>query len=169
MNKLHFIVGSALEPVKKPAFIIHIVNDIGKWGSGFVIAISNKYKNPEKTYLEWYERKKKIGQLLPLGIIQAVPVEEDITIINMVAQHGIKSASNKIPIKYKSLESCLHSVYSLAEKKNWTVHMPRIGAVRSGGDWGAIENIINKCASVNSYIYTLEAEKDMWKCDYEVT
>ena len=45
--------------------------------------------------------------------------------------------------------------------------MPRIGAVRSGGDWDKIEKIIKKYATVETYIYTLENEKNMWECEYE--
>lgn len=167
MNKLHYLVGSALEPIKKPAFILHIVNDSGKWGSGFVVAISQKYKTPETAYQNWYEEKEKLGLLLPLGVIQAIRIEDDLSIVNMVAQHGVKGTNNKIPIKYDSLERCLITTYSLAAKISWTVHMPRIGAVRAGGDWGTIEQIIKKCASVDTYIYTLESEKNLWECEYE--
>ena len=105
--------------------------------------------------------------LLPLGVIQSVPVEDDITIINMVAQHDIKSIDNVPPIRYESLEVCLSTVYKLAYEQKYSIHMPRIGAVRSGGDWDKIEKIIKKYATVETYIYTLENEKNMWECEYE--
>lgn len=163
MNKLQYLIGSALEPIKKPALILHIVNDVGRWGSGFVLAISKKYIKPGAAYRKWYANHRKNRSLLPLGIIQSVPVEDDITIINMVAQHDIKPIDNQPPIRYKALEDCLNSAYSLAVKENRTVHMPRIGAVRSGGDWATIEQIIKNCALVDTFIYTLESEKDIWQ------
>jgi hypothetical protein len=45
--------------------------------------------------------------------------------------------------------------------------MPRLGAVLSGGSWNLIENIIKKTMTVETYIYTLESQKDRWPTKYE--
>lgn len=167
---IHHIIGSALEPIKKPALICHIVNDIGRWGSGFVIAVSNVDSAPEDAYKNWYKHRRFNGsETLPLGEIQVVPVDNvnSILVVNMVAQHDIRTIDGTPPIRYPALEECLIKVNTLAVTMGATLHMPRIGAVRSGGDWAKIEKIIERQAKVENYIYTLDIEKDMWDSPYE--
>ena len=164
---IHHIIGSAMGPILKPALICHIVNDIGRWGSGFVIAVSAINKNPEIAYRSWYEEKQKTGELLPLGNTQIAPIDTEVSVCNMVAQHDIRVIDGVSPIRYDALEQCLDYVNKLAVACKRTLHMPRIGAVRSGGDWATIEAMIRKAAKVETYIYTLEAEKNMWDTVYE--
>jgi hypothetical protein len=46
--------------------------------------------------------------------------------------------------------------------------MPRIGAVRSGGDWSKIEKIIKEAmGDGEAYVYTLPQEKNKWPQQYE--
>lgn len=165
---IHHIIGSAMEPIKKPALICHIVNDICLWGSGFVLAVSAVDKRPEQAYKSWYQHCKHNGKVsLPLGEIQVVGIDDDITIVNMVAQHDIRIIDGTPPIRYPALEECLIKVNDLAVTMGATLNMPRIGAVRSGGSWEKIEKIIERQAKVENYIYTLEVEKDMWDSQYE--
>ena len=165
---IHHLIGSALEPISKPASILHIVNDMGKWKSGFVIAISKKYSQPEEYYKRWFSEQNNLGLLLPLGEIQRVKVDAALTyIVNMVAQHNTKIIASVPPIRYQALRRCLRLANFLACSDGHTIHMPRIGAVRSGGDWTKIEQIIKEEALVDNYIYTLPEEKDMWDCTYE--
>lgn len=127
--------------------IIHVCNNIGKWGAGFVLAISKKWKKPEKIYRD---TKKYI-----LGDIQIVQVKEDIYVINMIAQKGIRILNNKIPLDYFALNECLKKVNKFAIEKNATIHMPKIGAGLAGGDWKIIESIINYNIKVPYIIYEL--------------
>ena len=161
---LHYLIGSALEPVKKPALIPHICNDKGLWGSGFVIAVSKWYTEPEKQYLAW---KKSLTGDLPLGEIQTIQVEDDVWIINMIAQHDVRIIDGVPPLRAEALRECLINVNNIAIAKGATVHAPRIGAVRSGGKWEDIERMIKESITVDTYIYTLEVEKDMWAETYE--
>lgn len=156
---LYYIVGNALEPVQKPAVILHICNDIGAWGKGFVLALSAKDKRPEKAYRRWFNEGKAGGYPEPfaLGNIQAVPIGEDMTVINMIGQHCTKPMNGIPPIRYDALEDCLVKVYSKI-KTGGTVHMPRIGAGLAGGDWNKIEGIIKKSMTVDTYVYTLPHE-----------
>lgn len=162
--KLHYLIGDALYPVKKPAVIPHICNDVKAWGSGFVIAVSRKYKEPEKRYREWGE---SLPGDLPLGEIQTIQVEEDVWVCNMIAQHDIGMINGVPPLRLEALKWCLESVNNAAIIRGATVHAPRIGAVRSGGKWGDIEEVIKSALTVDTYIYTLENEKNMWNNKYE--
>nr|WP_218025660.1 hypothetical protein [Capsulimonas corticalis] len=44
-----YTIGDATDPPRdEPGIIVHVCNDIGAWGKGFVMAISKRWKQPEK-------------------------------------------------------------------------------------------------------------------------
>ena len=141
MELINYIKGDATSPVgidKK--LIIHICNDIGGWGKGFVLAISKKWKKPEQKYREWFKSQENFG----LGEVQFVNVESDLSIANMIGQHKIKRTNGQIPIRYEAVKSCLKKVALFANENNYSVHMPRIGCGLAGGNWAEIELIIKE-------------------------
>jgi O-acetyl-ADP-ribose deacetylase (regulator of RNase III) len=115
---IQYLIGDATEPVGPGIKIIaHCCNDAGGWGSGFVIALSNRfgaiteesyYVRPQEAYTTWYsafnsddngERKRArrwlIGMLgllnlvpFELGEVQYVPVKGKIIVANIIGQHG---------------------------------------------------------------------------------
>ena len=161
---LHYLIGDAMQPIKKPALIAHICNDKGKWRSGFVIAVSNVSKEPEIAYLKAVDTYK--GNL-PLGECQVISIDSDVWVINMIAQHDTKTIDGIPPLRMDALKRCLLEVNNIATTQGATIHAPRIGAVRSGGSWADIEKVILNTLTVDTYIYTLEIEKDMWDETYE--
>lgn len=153
MTNINYIKGDATRPVGKGKKIIcHICNDIkgfGAWGAGFVLAISARWKEPEKAYRELETRN--------LGDVELIPVEDDITVANMIAQRDIRPDANGCPpIRYGALRVCLAAVNDVAYKTNATIHMPRIGCGLAGGRWEDIEKIIQDVASVDVYVYDLK-------------
>ncbi len=142
MKTIKYVKGDATTPTGTGNKIItHICNDIGGWGKGFVLAISNRWSQPEKMYREWYKSENNVA----LGQIQIVNVEPEIWIANMIGQHGVtKSKTGNPPIRYDATEECLVKVALEAINKNASVHMPRIGAGLAGGKWEIIESIIIK-------------------------
>ena len=168
--KLSYIIGDATNPVKQPAIITHYCNDLGKWGRGFVLSLSKKWPEPEKEYRKWYLKQNLFG----LGSVQFVAVEDRIIIANLIGQHGASWDGKIPPIRYEAIEEGLETVYAKAaslsnriEVEPCTVHMPRIGAVLAGGDWPTIEKIIQNTMTVDTYVYTLENQKDRWPTHYE--
>lgn len=161
---LHYLIGDALQPVKKPAVICHICNDKVRWGSGFVIAVSRVLPEPERQYNAWGKLCK--GNL-PLGKSQVIQIDHGVWVINMIAQHDTQVIDGVPPIRIEALRCCLTSVNDFAKENGATVHAPRIGAVRSGGRWEDIERVILSTLTVDTYIYTLKIEKDMWDTKYE--
>ena len=131
-----YVNGDATKPVKDGMKIIcHINNNIGRWGKGFVVAVSNKWPQTRKKFLEL--------ESWPLGDIQLVQVEDDIIVANMIAQVGIgKPDQNRID--YSALTKCLKMVGEYARTFNCTIHMPRIGCGLGGGSWNKIESIIGE-------------------------
>jgi O-acetyl-ADP-ribose deacetylase (regulator of RNase III) len=148
---INYLVGDALFPMRTPALVVHISNDIGRWGSGFVMAISARWSAPEAKY----EEEWRTGRL-KLGDIQIVEVEDDIEVCNMIAQHGIKSPQNPVPVYYPALRTCLTKAYAHAKSYNQTVNMPRIGCTRGGGKWRFVEEIIREVATVETFVYDLK-------------
>jgi O-acetyl-ADP-ribose deacetylase (regulator of RNase III) len=137
--------GDATDPVGSgQKYVIHICNDSGGWGRGFVLAISNKWKEPEKAYREWYKEKysHSCGHF-KLGSIQLVKVSQDIAVINMIAQEGYGSG-NRPPIHYDALEQCLEKVFVSAKVCEASIHGPRFGTGLAGGSWTRIEPIIER-------------------------
>jgi len=162
---LHYLIGDATSPIKKPALLPHVVNDMGRWGSGYVISLSKKDKTPEHMYHHWYSEEN--GDL-PLGAVQLCPYVDGCTVANMVAQHDTRTINGVPPVRYEALRQALKSVFYHAKENNLTVHLPRIAGVRSGGDWTKIETIIKEeMGDVETYVYTLPNERNQWTEQYE--
>lgn len=152
MPGIRYKVGDATRPVTPgPKIICHICNDIGAWGAGFVLALSKRWSAPEDSYRECPEEWQ-------LGITQIVPVEDDICVANMIAQHGIigYDDADEPPIRYAALRVCLAEVNDIAYRSGATLHMPRIGCGLAGGEWSEVEKIINDVCSVDVYVYDLK-------------
>lgn len=153
---IEYLQGDATAPnVPGQKFIVHICNDLGRWGKGFVLAISKRWPQPEEAYRAAYAMPNKPA----LGDIQLISVSQDISVINMIAQHGIQTRASKNPlppIRYEAVQQGLAQVAQLAQQKQASVHMPRIGCGLAGGKWEEIEPIIQQELSklgVAVYVY----------------
>lgn len=143
MLTVRFVKGDATSPqAKGPKLIVHICNDLGGWGKGFVLAISKRWSEPEKAYREWH--RGHAGNDFGLGATQLVQVKPDTWVANAVAQRGMRTGSKGPPIRYDAVRRCLETVASHAERLGASVHMPRIGCGLAGGRWPLIEPIITE-------------------------
>lgn len=154
MKDIEYKKGDATNPSGNGnKIIVHICNDIGGWGKGFVLAISKRWKAPENSYRTWYQSKDNFN----LGEVQFVQVEQDLWIANLIGQHKINKAENgTVPIRYGAVEKGLKKVADFASDINASVHMPRIGCGLAGGEWGMIEPIIKETISkkdINTTVY----------------
>jgi O-acetyl-ADP-ribose deacetylase (regulator of RNase III) len=153
MKDIQYTKGDATSPQSEDnKVIVHICNDIGGWGKGFVMAISKRWKKPENQYREWF--KSKDG--FKLGKVQFVQVEEDLWVANLIGQHKInKDENGNAPIRYDAIEQGLEEVASFAIENKANIHMPRIGCGLAGGKWEMIEPIILKTLSDNNIEVTV--------------
>jgi len=144
-----YVQGDATSPVGEGCKIIaHVCNDVGRWGKGFVMAISHKWSQPRWVYLS--------KQRLILGSVQFVEVVSgEVVVANMIAQRGLRPFGDIPPIRYEALESALLSVDIKASRIGATVHMPRIGCGLAGGDWGKVEKLIQENVLVDVVVYDL--------------
>ena len=149
--KITYVKGDATRPQgtgKK--IIVHICNDLGAWGAGFVLALSRRWSDPEESY------RNMPNELRVLGQVMTVAVENDVIVCNMIAQHGIgRDEKGGIPLRYDALRECLTTVNGFAMKINATVHMPRIGCGLAGGDWNLVEKVIEETLKVDVTVYDL--------------
>ena len=148
--KINYVIGDATAPQGQGKKIIcHICNDIGAWGAGFVLALSNKWHYPEDRYraMPYYE----------LGTAMVLIVEDDIFVANMIAQHGIRANISGVPpVRYDALSQALESVNNVANTIGATLHMPRIGCGLAGGEWEAVEAVIKDVVTVDVTVYDLK-------------
>ncbi|MDR2237278.1 MAG: macro domain-containing protein [Chryseobacterium sp.] len=153
--EIQYIKGDATAPQAKGTKIIaHICNDLGGWGKGFVLAVSKRWKEPEKEYRNWHRFRSENN--FGLGELQIVQVEQYIYVANMIGQKGMKTGSNGIPVRYEAIEKCLEELSRQALRIHASIHMPRIGCGLAGGKWEHIEPIIEKTLLKNNlevYVY----------------
>ena len=133
--EIAYVTGDATRPQGTgPRIIVHICNDIGGWGSGFVLALSRRWAAPERAYRDWYQGKTDIP--FELGRIQLVEVEDSLWVANLIGQRNVHAVGGVPPVRYSAIRQGLGAVAGEARKLGATVHMPRIGCGLAGGDWG---------------------------------
>ena len=141
---MHYHSGDASIPIDQSILIIHVVNNLGKWGKGFVLSLSKNCPIAKDSYLEWFRYNK----FLSLGETQFILVDEikKVFVGNMLSQDGIKknSKDNNQYLNYEALDRCLKSVADYALSNRLKVQAPKIGSGLSGGDWNIIQNLIKK-------------------------
>jgi len=150
---IQYTKGDATNPVAEGnKIIVHICNDVGGWGKGFVMAISNKWKEPEQEYRDWYKSNKHFA----LGEVQFVKVNNDTWVANMIAQRDTRNDKDgNPPIRYKAVLDALKKVGAFANENNASVHMPRIGCGLAGGTWDKIEPLISETLSKKDIAVTV--------------
>ncbi|WP_339733256.1 macro domain-containing protein [uncultured Gimesia sp.] len=155
MTNITYLKGDATQPQAKGNKIIaHVCNDLGGWGKGFVLAISNRWSEPEAEYRQWHRQRAKNN--FGLGEVQVIQVDQYIWVANMLGQRGMKTRSKGPPVRYPAIEQCLTSVAEKAGELSASVHMPRIGCGLAGGKWNKVEPLIQQTlctAKIDVYVY----------------
>lgn len=151
---INYRKGDATDPVKSSdhpeiRVILHICNDLDRWGKGFVLALSKKWPQSKEVY---HQSSKELGSC---SLFQAEP---GLYICNMIAQHGIRVADGVPPVRYDALRSCLKVLAGWAKSLPTpvTFHGPRMGAGLAGGEWSQIETLLlEELAGYSISIYDL--------------
>lgn len=137
---IKYIVKDVREPIGEgKKLICHCVNDIPAMGSGVAKALLDKWPIVRSAYMEWGKRP---NTNFGLGKIQALKVEDDIAVVNMVGQHGIHSQNGLPPIRYDAIRSACKKTCIIAKRYKATVHIPYLlGCDLAGGNWEIVEKI----------------------------
>lgn len=157
---IRYVVGDATQPQGiGTRIIVHICNDLGRWGKGFVLALSARWAEPETYYRAWSRGQAVVP--FALGEVQFVAVEPALWVANVLGQHGIRQAGAAPPIHYDAVRAGLAKVAQFAQLHNAAIHMPRIGIGLAGGNWESISQLIGEelCArGISVTVYDLPAE-----------
>jgi len=167
-DRLHRVAGDAAMASygKGPKIIVNVCNDQGRWGKGFVKAITDRWgRHPGKMYRQWHKAGADAG--FGLGAAQLVTLSPTMSVANMIGQNGKKTSSKGPPVRYNAIREALSSVCAHAAVQGASLHMPRIGSEYDGNgfdgsgfehcsEFGRIEAIILSVMSahaVDVYIY----------------
>jgi len=154
---IKYVIGDLFDhiPQNKQIIICHITNNIGAWGSGFVVPLGQCFPEARRQYLLFPQQ---------LGETQFVKCG-NVIVANMCAQSGIMSHStgdreyvNEKPIRYAALANCLIQVKDYAMKKcdlDVEIYAPAFGSDRAGGDWYIISELLNEIINYNVTIFSL--------------
>lgn len=144
--EIQYVEGDATRPIgDDPAAILHICNDVGAWGAGFVLALNKRFGSGPMAYYQMWHRYDPWS--FKLGNIQPVLIASDplLLVVNMIAQHRTGIAPDgSIPLRYSALLQTLEKTVDWIVRNGLVlgVHMPRIGCGLAGGDWNVVSQLV---------------------------
>jgi len=141
-GEYRLVKGDVTNPIGDGVKVIpHIISDLGVCGAGVAKAIVKKWPN----ILLDIQKIKKDTNWWKLGFIVRSDVEDDIIVLSMVAQEGLRGKDNPRPIKYVALVDCMKNVLSFVyPNSDYSIHCPKFGAGLAGGNWDFIEALIKE-------------------------
>ena len=151
--------GDALEPRGSgKRLIAHIIPDTnaGWGGRGFAAQLRRRF--PE-VWTQFKAETTERCRAPSLGEVYRAEISEGISVVHMVAQHGI-GASATPRLRYTALAQCLADVRRLAGCLDASVHMPRIGTGHGGASWDVVRELIEEelvGEGVQTTVYRLPA------------
>ena len=136
------LFGDAREPRGTGKRIIaHVVNDTTpSWGGGFALEVRKRWFFIQEEFQGWVKHDMKN---LVLGNVHCAQIDEELSIVHMVAQQGY-GQSTKPRIRYAALCDALDQLQEIALEQGASVHMPRIGSGQAGGNWELIRELIDE-------------------------
>lgn len=144
-----------LPKIRAMTIIAHVCNDIGGWGSGFVVPLGKTWPQTESRYRSWHRVGLDPGSGKPfeLGQFQMVIVntgslelnQGPTVVANMIGQHKTLSPGY-IPIRYGAIAQCLKELAEVARipKQGVEFHCPAFGTGLAGGNKQVIESLIEE-------------------------
>jgi hypothetical protein len=133
-------------------FVPHVCNNIDQFGAGFASSVASHYPSVKADYhmLGKNFLKNNLGHSQFLKVYEEPKYKHKIYFINMIAQNGIRSASNPRPLNYAALVRCMINVsYFINNNTGHTnntehieIHAPKFGSGLAGGNWNFISDLI---------------------------
>ncbi|XP_077976946.1 chromodomain-helicase-DNA-binding protein 1-like [Glandiceps talaboti] len=168
---INYVSGDVTHPINtetSDAIVVHCVDDSGRWGTGGLFsAISARSPQPQQHYtLAGKMKDLALGDahLIAIDDIESREDGRDLLAL-IVAQHRDKQ--NRLSgIKLLALSQGLQGIYKEANKRNASVHLPRIGYATPGFNWYGTERLIRKHLSakgIPTYIYYFPRRHRMTK------
>jgi hypothetical protein len=141
--------GDASRPSERPVVILHVVNDVGAWGRGFTASLDVNVPGARLDFLAWVRGEPGFGQISPyaLGWSRLFAVSEDVSVLHVCAQHGLRGRGNPRPFNLLAFDRAL-SLGIPWQREPFTVVMPKVGCGLGGGDWHDVEMAVSRRLSV---------------------
>ena len=153
---LRYRQGDATRPAGRgPRVLVHVTNDRGLWGKGFVLAISQRWSEPERRFKAWRKDPTASDPPFALGEVQLVEVEPELWVANLIGQRGIRRSKGAPPVRYEAIRAGLRRVAEFALDRGASVHMPRIACGLAGGRWERVEPILRDTLSARGVVVTV--------------
>lgn len=158
---IKYVVGDATLPSSRPAVIVHVVNDCGKWGAGFSGALGRRYPWAETSFRVWAaggpdclaEPRYRLGRAFVCGVGEPV-----LAVAHLCAQRGV--GTDRRRVDYDALGQALCNAVERVKVfyPGASFHMPRIGCGLAGGRWGDVEPLIEEhLGQFDVTVYDLES------------
>ena len=175
-GKLVHVRGNVLEPqrLQKDELVIipHCCNNggqsgIGVMGAGVALALRQKWPTVYDIY-KIMESERTSGLTNRLGEVSWAKIPEDnLIVVNMIGQDGVRSTENLKPVKYCALMKCMEVIkkYILYSKNNCVIHTCKFGSDLAGGNWDFILELIKELwidYGIDVVVYEFEADKEHW-------
>lgn len=140
--QISYLFGDARKPRGTGKRIIaHIVNDAtANWGRGFALEVAKEWGFVQEDFRQWTTLD---SSNLSLSNIHRTRIDEDVSIVHMVAQQGYGPSRNP-RIRYGALRDALDQLREFATEQGASVHMPKIGTGQAGGHWELIRELIDE-------------------------
>jgi hypothetical protein len=124
--------------------IAHCCNDVGAWGSGFVIPLGKRFPEARRVYFELH--KNEGLRLGACQFVNSVSFPDKVWIANMIGQHGVTpDEGGKFPVRYGALHDAMMVVAHTARLHGAFICCPKFGCGLAGGEWSKIEQLIREC------------------------
>src|SRR5215469_806345 len=108
-TNITYVIGDATQPTGDGVrIIVHVCNDVGGWGRGFVLALSKRWPQPEQRYRAW--RRGEDPTPFALGEVQFVQVGEAVWVANLIGQRDVHTVGGVPPVRYDAIRKGLRSV-----------------------------------------------------------
>jgi hypothetical protein len=154
---------------EQSTYVVHVANDRGSWGAGFVLPLAKHIPLAKSRYLAWAagNANANASSVVPysdlrMGCTQFVNAGDEavaklaganrqITVCNMVAQ----TLGGKRPLRYDKLIECMQTVKRCLKQydPNARIVAPLFGSDLAGGNWNFVADLI----------------EDIWLRDFPVT
>ncbi len=154
MSEIFKHTGSLLDV--QEGILIHGCNSKGVMGSGIAKSIKEMYPKAFRDYTQLLDQCRttanKMGKL-SLTEIKA----RKLYIGNLITQENYGTDKGVVYVSYDALSRALRDVGYYAQHYGLDVHFPLIGCGLANGDWGRVEEIINKVLpkSVRKHLWVL--------------
>lgn len=139
-SDIRFLQGNVLQPKGSgPKIICQLVNDQARrWGGGVAKISARTFPDAHQSFGRWITGVPKRERL---GQVHLASVDDSTSLASFVAQEGYGPAPGP-RIRYTALERCLEKTAEVAKSHSASIHMPRIGAGQSGGQWDIVEELV---------------------------